>query len=454
MAAGVSGVMTFRAVVLMKIVTLIVSPAAAPTPPIPRVLAVLKELDRISARPLWPGFEPRKIPVAIFDGGRTWLARHPSPPEEFRPWPGDRNVRVFEGRHASLRANTAIGLGGVGTATASFEGHSEGTRRLAGLLVHETFHVFQARRHPKWGGNEVEQLIYPSDDPEALALRRLESLALNRALSARDRSSAAAWAARALAERQARFARLPESAAAYERGTEMKEGLAQYVETKAAGEDGPTIAETEFPPEAVRLRSYASGNAIGRLLDRLDPAWKRRLEEKDDVALDELLRLAAGRASPATFSGAEESEARARASVDVSAMRDRLGALRHEFLEAGGWSLVLETADPLFPQGFDPWNVERLSASEVLHTRWVKLGNASGSVEVLDRRCLTEGAGKHPLFEGVRRATITGLPAEPRVDETNGVVKISADGLTLEFRGGRVTRSGQTVTVTLNKVES
>jgi hypothetical protein len=150
----------------------------------------------------------------------------------------------------------------------------------------------------------------------------------------------------------------------------------------------------------------------------------------------------------------ETPQARSRASVDVSAMRDRLEALRHEFLEAGGWSLVLETADPLFPQGFDPWNVQRVSASEVLHTRWVKLGNASGSVEVLDRRCLTEGAGKHPLFEGVRRATITGLPAEPRVDETNGVVKISADGLTLEFRGARVTRSGQTVTVTLNKVES
>ena len=44
--------------------------------------------------------------------------------------------------------------------------------------------------------------------------------------------------------------------------------------------------------------------------------------------------------------------------------------------------------------------------------------------------------------------------AEPRVEETSGSVKISADGLTLEFRGARVTRSGQTVTVTLKKVES
>jgi hypothetical protein len=119
------------------------------------------------------------------------------------------------------------------------------------------------------------------------------------------------------------------------------------------------------------------------------------------------------------------------------------------FLGASGWRVVVETEDPVFPQGFDPWNVERLSAADVLHTRWIKLGNASGSLEVLDRHCLTEGAGKHPLFEGVARATITGLPSEPRIEETDGAVEISEKGLTLTLRGARVTRDGQTVTITL-----
>ena len=32
--------------------------------------------------------------------------------------------------------------------------------------------------------------------------------------------------------------------------------------------------------------------------------------------------------------------------------------------------------------------------------------NADGSVEILDKHCLTEGAGKHPLFGGVRRAAV------------------------------------------------
>ena len=32
--------------------------------------AVLEELDRIPARLLWPGFEARKVPIEIFDGGK------------------------------------------------------------------------------------------------------------------------------------------------------------------------------------------------------------------------------------------------------------------------------------------------------------------------------------------------------------------------------------------------
>ena len=442
--------MQVRAILLSSLVSVLLSLAGVKAPA-PRVLEVFKEFDRISSRPLWPGFQPGRITLEVFDGGRTWLLRHPTPPAEFRPFPGEKDVAVFGGRHESLRANTSIVLGGIATATASFEGHQESPRRLACLLIHEAFHVFQARRHPKWGGNEVEQLLYPVDDPEVLAQRRLESTALTRALSAGNPSATLAWAARALSARRDRFARLPESASAYERGTEMKEGLARYVETRAAGQGEPLLPREEFPAQAVRLRSYASGCAIGLILDRLDPGWKRRLEKRDDVALDEQLRRVVAGSRPIEFSAADEEAARRRAADDVAALKARDAALRREFFRAPGWTVVIEAEDPLFPQGFDPWNVERLSASEVLHTRWIKLGNSSGSIEVLDRHCLTEGAGKRPLFEGIRRATITGLSSEPRIEETDGAVKISSGGLTLEFRGASVTRSGQILTVTLSR---
>ena len=414
----------------------------------PGVPAILKEFDRICARPFWPDFHPCQIPLAVFDGRVTWLVRHPRPPEQFAAAPERKDARVFEGRHADLRANTSVEIAGVPTASATLERRSETPRRLAALLVHEAFHVFQAKRHPKWGGNEVDLFVYPLEDAEALALRRLESESLRRGLAARRSARSAAWAARALEIRRERFARLPGQAAAYERGTEMKEGLARYVEAMAEGDSASLFPELEFPAQSVRERAYASGAAMALLLDHLDPDWKRRLEQRDDSTFEDLLERAAAAARRIDFRGPETEEARRRAAEDVAVLMRRREQLRRGFVESPGWKVVLEADDPVFPQKFDPWNVERLSASEVLHTRWVKLGNASGSLEALGRRCLTESAGKHPLFEGLRRATVE-LPSEPRVEETPQSIKISAEGLTLEFRGARLSRSGQTWTVIL-----
>ena len=413
----------------------------------PRILAVVEEVERISGQHLWPGFEPRAIPFEVLDGGRTWLVRHPHPPAEFAAVAGRKDLRVFAGQHASLRANTSVEIAGVPTATTTFEGTASGPRRLAALVLHEMFHVFQGLRHPRWGGNEVDLFVYPMEDAEGLALRRLESGALRSALAARDRAATEALASRALETRRERFERLPGAAAAYERGTEVKEGLARYIEALAAGPGEPLLPPEEFPAQAVRERAYASGCAIALLLDRLDPGWKERLERKDDSPLDEFLSRAVAGARPAAPDAARRDEERRRAARDVRLLADRRLALRREFLEAPGWTLVVEAADPVFPQNFDPWNVERLSASEVLHGRWLKLGNSSGSIEVLGRRCLTEAAGNHPLFEGVRKVTVTGLPVEPRAEETAKAVRVTADGVELEFRGARLRRSGQTLVV-------
>ena len=415
-----------------------------------RMARVLKEFDRICRGPLWPGYEPCRTPLAIFDGQRTWLVRHPNPPPEFVASRLRGDSFVFSGHHAALRANTGIELAGTPTASAMLDDPSQEPRLSAALLIHEAFHVFQAKRHPGWGANEADLFVYPVEIPPALALRRLESESLRRALAAGSRSSAGTWAARALEVRRERFALLPTSAASYERGTETKEGLARYVEARAGGPAVSIFPEAEFSAGAVRDRAYASGAAMALLLDRLDPDWKRRFEKNDTLTLDELLGRAAHGARAEVFSAAETQEAGRRAEADVAAWVSQRSALRREILEAAVWKVVLEAEDPVFPQGFDPLNVERLSASEVLHKRWIKLGNASGSLETLGRRCLTVSAGKHPLFEGVSRATVA-LAAEPRVEERPGILKISAEGLTLEFRGARLIRSDHTLRVEIPK---
>jgi hypothetical protein len=107
---------------------------------------------------------------------------------------------------------------------------------------------------------------------------------------------------------------------------------------------------------------------------------------------------------------------------------------------------------PLWPQGFDPLNVERVEGG-ILHTRMLRLGNDSGELQVLDEggadvEALTEGAGEHPLFNGVLRVEIAGLVA-PEVEDEAGHVFIKVPGLTLSLRGASVEQRGETVFVEL-----
>jgi hypothetical protein len=86
-------------------------------------------------------------------------------------------------------------------------------------------------------------------------------------------------------------------------------------------------------------------------------------------------------------------------------------------------------------RGLTPANVRQLGSGEVLHTRWLRLGNAAGSVEVLGRQALTEAAGAHPLFTGVRTLTVAGLPEQPLVrTAADGTMEVTAAGVTATFR--------------------
>lgn len=417
------------------------SPRSAPFPP----PALVAEADRMAARDLWPGFDPRTMPVAIFDGRRTWLFRHPSPPEGFEADPGHPGVRVFPGRHPSVTANTSTSLGGTETAVLLLDSTRASRTAFAAVLIHESFHGFQHRRHPSWTANEVELFTYPADDAEALALRRLETDALRRALAAPSAAASACWTREALDSRSRRFARLPVGAVAYERGVELLEGLAEYVEYRARNVRVPVaFPRAEYPPDAVRQRGYAVGLAFARLLDRFAPAWREELERRDSTTLDSLLGIAVrGRADAAScaFGAATLDAARRDAVRDVAALREERAALRRAFLSRSGWTLVIEAEHPpLYPEGFDPLNVQRLADGEVLHTRWLKLGGPVGMVEVMGRAALTRAAGTHPIFEGVRALTIAGLPGEPVVTEAEGRVTIVAEGVRASLVGATVER--------------
>lgn len=443
------------------ILALALAQSAAPPPPPPqdsRAFGIDDAVRELASRPLWPGFDPAKVPLAVFDGEKTYLFRHPHPPPEFRLVLNRPQTAVVAGQHALVRANTSIALGDVRTATLLLDGPEKSpVRESAAVAVHEAFHVFQAERHPKWGGNEVDLFTYPIDDPVLLQLSRLETGALSRALAATGEKSSACWAAAALDLRRKRFATLGEAGSLYERGTELKEGLARLVERRARGASSaePVFPENEFAASDVRSRSYAVGHAFGILLDRFAAGWESDLESGGEKTLDGLLAqalAARGAGRSCRFSGRETALALEGARRSVELTRLTRAAIRDDFFGRAGWKLVVVSdAEPLSPQGFDPLNVERLGPGEILHARWLKLGNAAGSLEVLNARAVTESAGKHPLFEGVRRVTVTGLKEEPEVRASATGVAFSGAGVAGEFRAARWERKGRTITVQVSK---
>jgi hypothetical protein len=434
--------------------------APATTPPAStRVTAfdVDSALGELFARPLWPNFDPRHTPVAIFDGENTVLFRHPAPPAGYYSLSSRRGVYARSGRDSLVNANTSVTLGGVPTATVMLrpeEGLS--AREWAAVTTHEIFHVFQRSRHPSWTANEAELFTYPVDDASALALRRAETSALRRALGAGRADSSSCWAAAFSRARRARLEAIGAPAAAYERGTELNEGLARYVQLRALGRRA-VLPVDDFPPDQVRARSYEIGAAIGQLLDRAAPAWRDTLESAapfPNVSLDALIDRASGpgAAGPPALrcaeSAADSVTALERARADVRALVARREQDRTALLARPGWRLVVNTdASPLFLQGFDPMNVSRVSVTEVLHTRFLKLGNDRGTVELLGQAALTEGrTGQHPLFAGVRRVTVPGLSAMI-VRDSAGVLLVQANGLQARLRGMTADTTGTTVSV-------
>ena len=417
------------------------------------VAALIALADQMAAKDLWPGFDPRTIPVAVFDGQRTYLFRHPSPPPGFAPLRDAPGIVVMQGRAEEVTANSSATIGGVRTATLMPPSPGTSPRNRAGILIHEKFHVFQREHHKSWSANEAELFTYPFSDTAQVTMQRGELEALHRALLA-SRGKGACWAKIAMDARARRMAVLPNGAAQFERMTELNEGLATYVEKRAVGvADRNLLTATRFAPDMVRLRAYQSGVAIARLLDRYDPSWRSTLESNDSTVLDVLLSnaLSSTPRGSCGFSAPESAKFTAESAADVAALVTRRQDARREFIGREGWTLLIVSAEsPLFPQGFDPLNVQVVAPGEVLHSRFVKLGNAAGSIQVLGRASLSEASGAHPLFNGVKRLTVTGLSSAPDVSVRGDTVTIKADGISGEFRGAAIQRENQRVIVTVS----
>ncbi len=432
------------------------------------VFAFIRTLDATAELRIWPGFDPSTLPVALFDGEKTVLLRHPSPPSEFSPLPGRPGVLFFEGRHPAVVSNRVVEIGGAltGTVLATPKDSVPGTLLAC---IEEVFHAFWRPRHPSFRPDEMVRYGYPIDDPENLVRLIAEDEALARAIEAAGDPEAVAWAGTAFRIRAERTASLSGDVRAYETAMETMEGTANYVSRLSLGETPARTAERlrqARPAEGIRWRFYDSGAAVCMLLDRMVPDWKPRTEQEPTLAIGDLLsaELARRRVRPAEFSTPETEEYRVEAAKRIAGLSESRRQLRADVLARPGTRVIIETAAgsaPFRVERFDPMSLSILDLGEVVHANYLTLKGGDGWVEVANpgfvRRSfagtlsLTVSGGPHPITGGIRRITVVGMPTAPRITRDGGVVKIDSPELRASLPGAEVLVDGSTIRVTLPK---
>jgi hypothetical protein len=414
--------------------------------------AAIDAYDDATPKVGWPGFDPATVPLAIYDTERTYLIRYPDRPAIFAKMRGVEGAFVADTLLDELNANTDLEFGGHRIAVIGADWDRDPVE-LAAVMVHEAFHAYQSETHPGWTANEVDLFTYPIRSLPLLDLRRLEGGALRRAIVAGDSIRELCWAQAFLRARGERFARLPDAARRYEQGTELREGLARYLQSKAEGGE-PSVPADGFPPEDVRERAYATGHAIAVLLDRLAPGWQRALSESDSiVALESVLGGAIGELSVRRCGPSPDERARSSslARTDLADLERRDARARAAFEGARGWSVELAAgSEPLQVEQFDPLNVRVLDQRHVLHTRWVAVSVGETRAEARGRTAMTRGLTGHPLFAGVDRFRVTGIP-EPEIVQAGDTIRITGEGLTLTSVGASLERDGQEIRVVANQ---
>ena len=268
--------------------------------------------------PVWPGWNARATPVLLYlPGAQDALVNHPRPPAGFvrvvSPLlPAGWTLDLRDG--ATLMTldgqNTSTAVEGVETLVvadpvsnlrpwleqllADARPVNERARELTperlcadpydqlGMIVHEAFHVHQAKA-PEKSASEAWLLQYPWLAAENNAGFALEGKLLERALTTKDDEQAFETALEWLAVRAERRARLPAQAVQYEDGTEFNEGLAKYTEWRAslALEGREPLAALrwargfrgfeDLAPWRARLLDALRGNCSGETLVNNDP---------------------------------------------------------------------------------------------------------------------------------------------------------------------------------------
>ena len=410
--------------------------------PVTDIREVMREHVLIAEMPLWPGFNLREIPVAIYDSVNTWLFFSDKSPEGFRPSDDDTGVFVFEGQYPLVRGNSVVRFEETWTATSVLSNHARRTgerytpKDLAGIIAHEQFHVFQRTKHPGWRQNDGVLLFYPEETKEALFLRRIEKEAFKRAVLATDKMGITGWAMTALDYRKKRLDMVPAQFGNYERDLQHTEGLSDYIERIARGVDPLNASNMTngIAPAGVRDLGYWEGRWIAMILDRLRPEWKMLLESNDTLFLEEILESALMDMPmrKRTFSESEIIRLRQDSDKDFDEWQIRKAEEIESYKNLPGYRMeIISTSAPLNIRIFEPLEIEILPDRAVFHRVIFSAAGQQGAIRIFNHPCITYFDESFRLV----KINIYGLPEAPEVipEEKKLVLKYGDISLELNY---------------------
>ena len=361
-------------------------------------------LGRDMGDSIWPRFRPDTIPVVyvVRGQGTLLLGWRGDLPERFLPITGLVGA-VWQSSAERGAASTGTELAGRPTAQVVVN-DSQNVASLVGLTTHEAFHVFAtaARQEGnRFGRGENSFLVtsYPVFDPQNEAGMALEGRILAAAALASSKAQRRALARQFLAVRESRHRALGAELADFEQLAELNEGLAEYtlvrvVALAARNRDFPDRVGasrlqtrklnglhklTEDVTLSIRLRYYATGPALGLLLDALEgPSWKTRLMSQNLTVQEALADASGYRTQELALRRQAESTfvmARLRTSADsgMAGLRAFRRAQVDTVLAAPGVELVVTVEGRYLGLcGIDPQNLLQVEPGVLLHSRWVQ----------------------------------------------------------------------------------
>ncbi len=404
------------------------------------VFEVMEKVEELSSLALWPGFEIPEIPVLIYDGLNTYQFHSESRHEGFIPIPDKPEAFMFKGQHPSVRGNSVVRLDDVWTATSVLSRSSRRTkekysiRDMAGIVIHEKFHVFQRLHHPDWRQNDGLLLIYPPETAESLFLRRMEKEAFKKGAVAEEAEAAAAWAKEGLKLREKRLSMVTAPFALYEKELQLTEGLSEYIEKLARGSEplkSSSITDG-IAPAGVRDLGYIEGRWIAMILDKLKPDWKLSIENETCEYLEDALRPAANAFdATAVFSDEEMIELREAAENDLKQWETDKKRRFEMFYSRPGYKLEIDgSLNPLRIRIFEPLEIEIMGDKQVFHKVIFAAGNDSGRLSIRNHPCVTVFDESYRIV----KIFITGLEEEPHIEEEKKLFKLDWDGISMEMK--------------------